>query len=87
MTEHATTDRRDPVRKLRDPAVAALTLAEAAQVLGVAHSTVHKAHRDTGHVTEGVPTFRVGRRVMVPAQALRDRLGIIADRPDYLDWF
>lgn len=72
-------DPRPAGHKLRDPNVATLTLAEAAEVLGVALVTAHAAHRATGHITDGVPVLRVGRRLIVPAQPLRDRLGVIVD--------
>ncbi len=48
----------------------------AAGALGIARTTAHKAARSTGYLTDGVPVFRVGRRLLVSTAHLRRTLGI-----------
>lgn len=87
MTTKPETDDRPAAVKLRDPNISTLTLAEAATVLGVAKSTVNDAARTTGQVADGVPVLRVGRRYLVPAAPLRERLGVFCVGDPRAEWF
>lgn len=58
------------------PRRATLTVSEAAVVLGVSRSTAYELAR-----TGEIPSLRLGRRVVVPATALRSLLEAGADRP------
>ena len=48
----------------------------AAGALGIARTTAHKAARTSGYLTDGVPVFRVGRRLLVSTAHLRRLLAI-----------
>jgi len=59
-----------------NPKVLVISLAHACEILGIAKSTGTHAYKDTGCLIEGVPVLSVGKRCMVSAILLRERLGI-----------
>ena len=59
-----------------DPKVLVISLAHACEVLGIAKSTATHAYKDTGCLIEGVPVLKVGKRALVSATLLREKLGI-----------
>ena len=83
MTNHtqAPTKGKSPqeraIQRLFDPQVLFLTLHEAAQLLGIAKSTAHKAVKETGQLLPGVPVQQVGntRRFVVSTFHLRTHWG------------
>ena len=59
-----------------------LTVAEAAKVLGIGRGTAYEAVR-----TGQLPALRVGRRLLVPVAALKQKLGNpAAFTDDSADW-
>jgi len=72
MTKQAT----DPVGVLNDPTVAAVSVSQAARILGIARSTAGHAYTTTGYLCDGVPVITVGRRRIVSTRHLRAVLGI-----------
>jgi hypothetical protein len=72
MTKQAT----KPVAVLNDPDVAAVSVAVAARILGIARSTASLNFHKTGEIVDGVPAFTSGRRLIVSTRHLRERLGI-----------
>lgn len=83
MTNHtqAPTQEKTPqeraIERLFDPSVLYLSLNEAAQLLGIAKSTAHKAVKETGQLLPGVPVQRVSntRRFIVSTFHLRTHWG------------
>lgn len=61
---------------LYDTSIHAVSVAQAAQILGIARSTASHAIRKTGVLVEGVPIMRAGRRQLISTTHLRDVLGI-----------
>ena len=61
---------------LYDTSVHAISVADAADILGIARSTASHAIRKTGVLVEGVPVMRAGKRQLVSTTHLRDVLGI-----------
>ena len=61
---------------LYDTSIHAVSVAQAAEILGIARSTASHAIRKTGVLVEGVPVMRVGKRQLVSTTHLRDVLGI-----------
>jgi hypothetical protein len=59
-----------------DPKVLVISLAHACEVLGIAKSTATHAYKDTGCLIEGLPVLTVGKRCLVSAVLLREKLGI-----------
>ena len=59
-----------------NPKVLVISLAHACEVLGIAYSTGTHAYQDTGCIIEGVPVLAVGKRRIVSAILLRQKLGI-----------
>jgi hypothetical protein len=59
-----------------DPKVLVISLAHACEILGIAYSTGTHAHQDTGCLIQGVPVLTVGKRCIVSAILLREKLGI-----------
>ncbi len=55
-----------------------MTIAEAAELLGISRNTAYEAAR-SGELV-GVPVLRVGRRLLVPAASLRAVLGLDSDK-------
>jgi len=70
------TQTTNPVTILDDPNVAAVSVAVAARILGIARSTASLSFRKTGEIVDGVPAFTSGRRLIVSTRHLRERLGI-----------
>ena len=68
--------RRDPMGLLRDPKTAAMTAAQAADLLGISRNTASVHYRSTGYLIEGVRVYRVGRRCVVACADLRRVLGL-----------
>lgn len=72
-------DRRERQRaaaeKLRDPDTFTLTVIDVADALGVSHATAWRDAHDTGTIA-GFPVIRAGRRMILPAQPVREFLGI-----------
>jgi hypothetical protein len=68
---------------LTDPNTLTVSLAVAAQLVGVARSTATDSHKRNGYLMPGVPVIRIGRRCIVSTSHLRAALGI-AD-PSTLD--
>jgi len=67
---------KDPIGVLNDPTVAAVSVSEAARILGIARSTAGNAYTTTGKLCDGVPVITVGRRRIVSTRHLRAVLGI-----------
>lgn len=65
------------IQRMFDPSVLYLSLNEAAQLLGIAKSTAHKAVKETGQLLPGVPVQRVSntRRFIVSTFHLRTHWG------------
>jgi hypothetical protein len=59
------------------PEVPFVSVAIAADFLGIAKSTGYDAAKATGQLCEGVPVHRVGRRYLVPTAALRAIAGVV----------
>ena len=59
-----------------NPKVLVISLAHACEILGIAYSTGTHAYKNTGCLVEGVPVLRVGKRCIVSALLLRQKLGI-----------
>lgn len=70
------TQTTNPVAILDDPNVAAVSVAVAARILGIARSTASLNFHKTGEIVDGVPAFTSGRRLIVSTRHLRERLGI-----------
>ena len=67
----------DEMRELLfDTSVHAVSVAQAAEILGIARSTASHAIRKTGVLVDGVPVMRVGKRQLISTTHLRDVLGI-----------
>lgn len=64
----------DPVT---DPQVRFVSIAVAADFLGIAKSTAYDAAR-TGNLCAGVPVVKVGRRYLVATAALRAIAGAVS---------
>jgi len=71
-----TTTHVDARDVLYDASIHAVSVAQAAEILGIARSTASHAIRKTGVLVEGVPVMRVGKRQLVSTPHLRDVLGI-----------
>ena len=71
-----TTTQADLRDLLYDTSIHAVSVAQAAEILGIARSTASHAIRKTGVLVEGVPVMRVGKRQLVSTTHLRDVLGI-----------
>ena len=61
---------------LNDPDRATVSVAQACAILGIAKSTGHNAYKATGHLADGLPVVRVGRRYVVSVFHLRAALGL-----------
>jgi len=59
------------------PEVPFVSVAVAAEYLGIAKSTGYDAATATGQLCEGVPVHRIGRRYLVPTAALRAIAGVV----------
>ena len=71
------TTTHDEIRELLfDTSIHAVSVAQAAEILGIARSTASHAIRKTGVLVEGVPVMRVGKRQLISTTHLRDVLGI-----------
>ena len=71
------TTTHDETRELLfDTSIHAVSVAQAAEILGIARSTASHAIRKTGVLVEGVPVMRVGKRQLISTTHLRDVLGI-----------
>jgi hypothetical protein len=60
---------------LRDPRVGALSLTDAARIVGVAPSTAHAHFMATGEFLK-IPVGQIGNRRVVSCKALREFLGM-----------
>ena len=65
----------DLVGVLDDPNQVTVSVEVARRLLGVGRTTAIHAYRRTGHLIDGVPVIRVGRRVVVSTSHLRAALG------------
>ena len=54
----------------------AMSMREACKTLGVAYTTGLKHYQLTGELTEGVPVIKIGRKLLVSTEPLRQKLGI-----------
>ena len=61
---------------LNDPHVLTVSLAVAAQLVGVARSTATDNHKRNGYLMPGVPVIKIGSRCIVSTTHLRAALGI-----------
>lgn len=61
---------------LNDPNVLTVSLAVAAQLVGVARSTATDNHKRNGYLMPGVPVIKIGSRCIVSTTHLRAALGI-----------
>ena len=61
---------------LSDPTRLTLSMAQAAEVLGISKSTASHHFRRTGNLTEGVRVLRIGKRCVVSCAELRRALGL-----------
>jgi hypothetical protein len=61
---------------LNDPTRLTLSMAQAAQVLGISKSTASHQYKRTGYLTEGVRVLRIGKRCVVSCAELRRALGL-----------
>ena len=59
-----------------NPKVLVISLAHACEILGIAKSTGTHAYQNTGYLIEGIPVLTVGKRCIVSAILLREKLGI-----------
>ena len=76
-TRQLMTTTKDDLREiLYDTSVHAVSVAQAAEILGIARSTASHAIRKTGVLVEGVPVMRVGKRQLISTTHLRTVLGI-----------
>ena len=76
-TRQTMTTTHDELRDaLYDTSIQAVSVAQAAEILGIARSTASHAIRKTGVLVEGVPVMRVGKRQLISTTHLRDVLGI-----------
>lgn len=80
MVSMETTPTTNPLDLLRDPNRATVSVSQAAEILGVAKSTAHAAHKKTGCLGADIPVLRIGRRYTVSVFHLRAALGI--DSPE-----
>jgi len=71
-----TTTHDEITELLFDTSIHAVSVAQAAEILGIARSTASHAIRKTGVLVEGVPVMRVGKRQLISTTHLRDVLGI-----------
>lgn len=67
---------QEPLALLTDPRRVTISVSQASAILGIAKSTAHNAYKSTGHLADGVPVMRVGRRYVVSVFHLRAALGI-----------
>jgi hypothetical protein len=65
-----------PTDLLADPLKIAISVSQAAAILGVARTTALHAYKATGELIAGVPVHRVGRRCVVSTAHLRAALGL-----------
>jgi hypothetical protein len=65
-----------PTELLSDPTRLTLSMAQAAEVLGISKSTASHQFRRTGYLTEGVRVLRIGKRCVVSCAELRRALGL-----------
>ena len=68
--------KRPAIELLNDPSVAAMSIADACRILGIARSTAAYAYTNTGQLCDGVPVITIGRRRIVSTRHLRQALGI-----------
>jgi hypothetical protein len=68
-------------RIVNDPSIAFVSIAVAADFLGIAKSTAYDAAH-TGELCEGVPVVRIGRRYLVATAHLRAIAGSDAPNDD-----
>ena len=61
---------------LNDPHVLTVSLAVAAQLVGVARSTATDNHKRNGYLMPGVPVIKIGSRCIVSTTHLRAALGL-----------
>ena len=68
--------KQTPRQLLADPERLTISVAQAAEVLGISRATASHAYRRTGYVTEGVRVLRIGKRCVVSTSELRKALGL-----------
>lgn len=61
---------------LNNPHVLTVSLAVAAELIGVARSTATDSHKRNGFLMPGVPVIKIGSRCIVSTTHLRAALGI-----------
>ena len=72
----ATTMTTNPYQLLNNPHILTVSLAVAAQIVGVARSTATDNHKRNGYLMPGVPVIKIGSRCIVSTTHLRAALGI-----------
>lgn len=53
-----------------------MSMRETCKALGIAYVTGLKNYKETGQLTEGVPVIKIGRKLLVSTEPLRQKLGI-----------
>ena len=66
----------NPYQLLNNPHILTVSLAVAAQIVGVARSTATDNHKRNGYLMPGVPVIKIGSRCIVSTTHLRAALGI-----------
>lgn len=66
-----------PKTKLLDPETITLDVDEAAELLGISRPHCYHTIAETGALA-GIPAIRIGSRIKIPAEPMRELLGIPA---------
>ena len=69
-------DPRPAIEVLRDPNTVTLTVKQFCEIFRIGKSTATQSIQRTGHLGDGLPVIRVGKRILVPAHNVRKILGM-----------